>query len=263
MALQTITRTLVMDVDLPPENLPESDGIPMESDWHRLAMWLLIDVTSYHLRAREDYFVGGNMFIYYNVQESGKLDALGPDYFLVWDVPLNPPRRVWAVFREGGHYPDVITELLSPSTAKEDRSKKKDIYERIFRTAEYFLYDPDAQALEGWHLRNAHYEAITPDSRGWLWSNQLGLWLGLWSGKYLRKEGTFPRFYDKQGQVVPTWAEAAQSNAEAAQSLAQAAQQHAQAAQENLEQERQRAQAAEAELTRLKELLARQNPNGQ
>ena len=49
-------------------------------------------------------------------------------------------------------YPDVIIELLSPTTAKEDRTTKKRIYEQTFHTSEYYLYDPDTQQLEGWRL---------------------------------------------------------------------------------------------------------------
>ena len=255
MALQTITRTITIDVDAPPQNLPESDGIPMESDWHRLAMWLLIDVTSYFLRPRQDYFVGGNMFIYYGESKAGELQCVGPDYFLVWDVPLNPPRRVWAVWNEQGQYPDLIIELLSASTAKEDRTTKKRLYEKVFSTSEYFLYDPETEALAGFRLQHQRYQAIKSNERGWLWCEQLGLWLGLWTGTYLEKQGTYPRFFDAEGKIIPTWAEAAQQQA-------QAAQQQAQAAQQGLAKERQRADAAEAELVRLKEQLAKQPPNG-
>jgi hypothetical protein len=52
----------------PDAELIETDGVPLDSDWHRLNMDLLCDVVSYHLRDREDFYVGGNMFIYFQPQ---------------------------------------------------------------------------------------------------------------------------------------------------------------------------------------------------
>jgi Uma2 family endonuclease len=37
-------------------------------------------------------------------------------------------------------YPDVIVELLSDSTAAQDKGTKKDIYERVFKTSDYFVF---------------------------------------------------------------------------------------------------------------------------
>jgi hypothetical protein len=46
------------------------------------------------------------------------------------------------------------------------------------------------------------YELIGADERGWLWSNQLGLWLGKWKGSYQEVTGAYPRFYDKEGNLI-------------------------------------------------------------
>src|SRR5438309_7893597 len=90
----------------PPTNLPEEDGVPLKSDWHRLAMTLLIELVGLHLKGREDYFVGGNMFIYFDSRQARDRNFRGPDFFFVWDAPLNPPRGAWYVWDEGGKYPD-------------------------------------------------------------------------------------------------------------------------------------------------------------
>jgi hypothetical protein len=132
----------------------------------------------------------------------------------------------------------VIIELLSRSTAKQDRTTKKEIYEKTFRTPEYFLYNPDTETLEGWRLANRHYQAMEPNDRGWLWSATLGLWLGTWEGTYLGEHATWLRFFDEDGQLVPTPAEAERASAEAERQRAEA--------------ERRRAEAAEAELARVK-----------
>src|SRR5438876_9386139 len=110
--------------------LPETDGIPLESDWHRAAIALLIESVLYHLKDRKDFYVGGNMFIHFCLEHVRKRSFRGPDFFYVDGVELNPPRRSWVVWKEGGRYPDVIIELSSPSTYEEDRTTKKTIYER-------------------------------------------------------------------------------------------------------------------------------------
>jgi Uma2 family endonuclease len=155
----------------PPTDLPEEDGVPLETDWHRIEMNLLIELVTLHNEGREDYFVGGNMFIYFDAKQAVDRNFRGPDFFYVSDVPLNPSRGSWRVWNEQGRYPDVLIELTSPSTADLDRGVKKDEYERTFRTPEYFIYDPDTEKVQGWRLgANLRYRAIKPNDKGWLWS---------------------------------------------------------------------------------------------
>jgi Uma2 family endonuclease len=151
-------------VDLPDlADLPEEDGIPLESDWHRVQINLTTDVVKYRWRGRRDYFAGGNMFVYFSVRQLRNRDYKGPDFFLVWDVDGSYSRNKWVVWEEDGRYPDVIIELLSPSTAAEDLGNKKRLYEQVFNTANYFCYDPGQQKLGGWRLEGGHYVAIKPD----------------------------------------------------------------------------------------------------
>jgi hypothetical protein len=68
-------------IPIPKERLLEEDGVPLETDWHRLEMNLLIEVVTNYWRDREDYYVGGNMFIYYNEEHARNADCRGPDFF--------------------------------------------------------------------------------------------------------------------------------------------------------------------------------------
>jgi Uma2 family endonuclease len=198
--------------------LVETDGEPLETPWHFAAIALMIDVVRYHWRGRTDFFVGGNMFLYYSQEQARNKDYRGPDFFFVGNVDGQKEREWWAVWDENGRYPDLIMELLSRTTARGDRTTKKKLYERTFRTPEYFCYDPANQKLEGWRLdARGRYKPIKPNEQGWLWSQQLGLWIGLWKGKYLDQEGTWPRFYRKDGTLIPTAAEAEQQRAERAE----------------------------------------------
>src|SRR4051794_33277322 len=47
--------------------LPDSDGEPLETPWHAAATALLKEVLYWHWRNRDDFFVGGNMFVYYSL----------------------------------------------------------------------------------------------------------------------------------------------------------------------------------------------------
>jgi Uma2 family endonuclease len=222
--------------------LPETDGVPLESPWHFASINLLIDNLTYLWRDRNDFFCGGNMFVYYSLRHVRNEDFKGPDFFYVSGVDRQRPREFWVVWEEDGKYPDLIIELLSHSTARADRTTKKELYEKTFHTQEYYCYDPYTRKLEGWDLVRGQYQAMVPNDRGWLWSNVLQLWLGEWVGQYQGRPGTWLRFYDSKGQLVPIKAEAVQQKAESELLRADA--------------EQRRAELAEAELARLKASLA-------
>ncbi len=234
----------------PPTDLIFDDGEPLESNRHRIAMNALIRSAQQALAPRTDYFIGGNMFVYYSQDQALNRDYRGPDFFVALGVDGSRERQGWVVWQEDGRYPDVIVELLSPSTANQDRGAKKDIYERIFKTADYFIYDPfAADSLEGWHLESSNgYQPLVANERGWLWCQTLGLWLGTWEGQLNREPATgtcaWLRFYDGEGTLVPLPEEAAEDRAEQAEDRAE----QAEAA---LERERQKAALLAARLQEL------------
>jgi len=217
---------------LPPTDLIFDDGEPLESNRHRIAMNVLIEGVHQAYQGRDDYFTGGNMFVYYSSRQVRDRDFRGPDFFVALDVDGTKERQGWVVWEEEGRYPDAIVELMSPSTARQDTGKKKDIYEQIFRTRDYFVYDPfDTNSLQGWHLgSNLRYEAIEADERGWLWCESLGLWLGTWEGTLTKEKAVWARFFDREGNLILL-------------------------SQELAEQERERADRAEADLQALRDRL--------
>jgi hypothetical protein len=152
------------------------------------------------------------MFVYYSSQQAMNRDFRGPDFFAVLDIDGSYPRQGWVVWEEGGRYPDVIVELMSSSTAEVDTGAKKDLYERVFRTRNYFVFDPfDPDSLAGWRLdENLSYQPIMPNEQGWLWCHTLGFWLGTWEGTVDREPAVWLRFYDEAGNLVPLPEEAAE-----------------------------------------------------
>lgn len=248
-------------------DLVYSDGVPLDSNWERIQMNLLIDVIRQAMAecGRTDFFTGGNMFVYHSIEQArdvaqGRPYLRGPDVFFV-DGVEDHDRKTWVSWEEGGRLPDVIVELLSPSTATMDRTTKKDVYARIFRTPEYFLYEPRTEELEGFRLVGDRYVPLLPDAEGRVWSEKLGLKLGLWHGLRTGVETTWVRLFD-DGRLVPTKDEAAEAVAEAERRRAEAerrraevADARAEAAEATAEAERRRAEAAEAEMARLREKL--------
>ncbi|MEL7141573.1 MAG: Uma2 family endonuclease [Cyanobacteria bacterium J06643_4] len=225
----------------PPNDL-YSDEPPLESTLHLQQMMLLLACLRRLWKDRQDYFAAGNLTIYYSQRQRKNEKFRGPDFFVVLNTQPHP-RKSWMLWEEDGQYPNIIVELLSDSTAKVDRTVKKRLYAETFRTPEYFWYDPASQEFQGFELLRGDYQPIAPTSDGWLWSEQLQLFLGVYNKQL--------RYFTADKEIVPTpeEAEAAeQQRADAAQQRADAAQERAYAAQE-------RADAAQERANKLAEKL--------
>jgi Uma2 family endonuclease len=254
-----------------PFELVYDDGQPLESDWHSIQLPLLQELLYQAMaeQGRADFFAGADIFVYYSHQQAREVweeeeqgleqrAFRGPDVFWVDGVDPDRKRKGWVAWHEDGRLPDVIFEMLSPSTADKDRGEKKEIYERVFRTAEYFLYDPGSGSLEGFHLVDRAYQPLRLGRRGRLPSERLGVSIGLWRGVIRKRRDTWVRLFRRDGTLVPTADERAEEEsrrAEAERQRAQAEYQRAEAEHQRAEAAEQRAEAAEAELARLRALL--------
>jgi Uma2 family endonuclease len=192
-----------LGIELPPteDELPYDDGIPMESPRHAAQMRLLIDPLPLLWADRDDFFVGGNMFVYFSLKQVRNQDFRGPDFFVVLDVPKRE-RKSWVVWEEGKG-PDVVIELLSASTAAQDKNEKKQIYQDQLRVPEYFWFEPFSGERAGFSLREGVYKPITPDNQGRLLSQQLGLVLVDWEGTYQEIEAHWLRWATPEGVLLP------------------------------------------------------------
>ena len=245
------------------KDLPYSDGEPMESQRHVDQMVLLIHSLREGWRDRTDFYVNGNMFLYFSETQSRKNDFRGPDVFVVLDTD-NHERRSWVVWEEDGRLPDVIIELTSDSTESIDRGAKKALYGRTLRVPCYVIYDPFTGRLEVYQLEpdSLRYVPVVPDVRGYLRCAPLKLWLGVLRGSRSGVDGPWLRWIDDAGDVLPepvevARAEAARAEAETTRAEFEAARARTEAA--RAEAEAARANRAEAELARLREELARRD----
>jgi hypothetical protein len=156
-----------------------------------------------------------------------------------------------------------VIELLSESTAAQDKGEKKDIYQDRLRVPEYFWFDPFTAEWAGFALRNRGYEPLTEDSQGRLISQCIGLALLRWDGIYQDVEARWLRWTTLEGILLPTPQEiatetqqqAAEAQRQAAESLRQVteAQQQAAEARQQAVEARDQAAVLEALLARYRE----------
>ena len=90
-----------------------------------------------------------------------------PDVFLVHGVESGRYRPIYCTWLENGKGPDLVIELTSPKTKKEDAGKRFLIYQDILRVREYFRFDPLDEylkpPLQGHRLVEGRY---VPDRAG-------------------------------------------------------------------------------------------------
>jgi len=229
------------EIELPPSNL-YSDEPPLETDFHRNQIDLLIRLLQHWWHDRQDFYISGNLTVYYNIQQLKSRDFRGPDVFVVLGTEKKD-RRSWAIWDEGGKYPNVVIELLSSSTARIDKGAKKILYQDVWRLPEYYWFHPETLEFAGFHLVDGHYDAIAPVENGRLPSEQLGLQLGIHERQL--------RWFTAEGELIPLPEEAERQRAE---------QEHQRAEQEHqrAEQERQRAEQEQQARERLEAYLRSQ-----
>lgn len=216
-----------------------SDEPELESDFHRDQIDLLLRLMKWYWRNKTDIYCSGNTTVYYDESQLTTRNFRGPDIFVVLGADPRP-RKSWMIWREGGKYPNVVIELLSNSTAKIDRTTKKELYQITWRLPNYFWFHPETKEFQGFKLTNGEYEPISPNSEGHLWSNQLDLFLGLHEG-YLR-------LFSPTGELILSQDEEATLNQ-------QIAQKQVEQAQKQVEQERLQKEQALAEVERLSRCL--------
>jgi Uma2 family endonuclease len=155
--------------------------------------------------------------------------------FVAFDRPKGD-RRSYLQWKENNIAPQVVFEILSPSNTRAEMNRKLLFYDR-YGVEEYYLYDPDTNALSGW-LRGETFLEVIESIANWT-SPRLGIRFALTDDDL--------QIYRPDGKRFLTYAEITQQLEQAEQQLEQAEQQ--------LEQERQRAEQERQRADRLAEQL--------
>ncbi|MEQ9620826.1 Uma2 family endonuclease [Coleofasciculus chthonoplastes] len=194
------SQDISQDVIFPPSDL-YSDEPPLETELHLEQILLLLKCLKWLWRDRNDFYVAGNLTIYYSPRQRKSEHFRGPDFFVVLDTERKT-RKSWVVWDEDGKYPNLIIEIISPKTADTDKGFKKKLYQDTFRSPDYFWFEPNTLEFVGFHLVDGEYQPLEQNSQGQLWSQQLGLFLGIHQNQL--------RFFTPEGKLVPTPEEVAE-----------------------------------------------------
>jgi Uma2 family endonuclease len=244
--------------DLPSED-PEEMGLP--DKFHDLQPMLLRETC---LPSVEDFFIGIDMNLYYDVKHTGWYKR--PDWFLVLgtsDSKLQSELRLSYVTWLEGLPPFLMVELLSPGTEAEDLGQtlqmvgkpptKWQVYEQILRIPYYAVFDRYSNMFRMFCLQGTKYVEQIISGQGF-WFDDLQLGLGVWIGVYEGVEGQWLRWYDDTGEWVLTRQEGelqAKQEAEEAKQEAEKAKQEAEKAKQEAEEANQRAALMAAKLREL------------
>lgn len=190
---------------------PISDGQPMaESPLHLKVMLDLIESLTRRYAEVPDVWVSGNLFLCY--ERGNPAACLAPDVLVARGVVAHRTRHNYLLWEEKVP-PCLVIEVTSRKTHREDRVKKKNVYERI-GVEEYVLFDPSGEylrpRLQEHRLQKGRYQAVRLEEDGSLLSQSTGL--------RLRPEGHRLRLVDVvTGEPIlwPEEVEAARRAAEA------------------------------------------------
>ena len=243
------SRPLATDPPLPPkETLPTMYDLPdedvgqsgMPDEFHLWQPRLLEETFRPANFSEAEIFIGSDINLYYDVHHPRRNKR--PDWFTAVGLPVQEKREMrlsYVTWQEGVN-PFLIVELLSPGTEKEDLGQtlrevksgaeptKWEVYEQYLRVPYYVTFSRYTSEARVFELRGGRFSEVT-EHQGRFWMPGLELGLGLWPGTYHGEDRLWLRFYDVQGNWIPTPLELQQQVAEAERLKAELAQQEAEA----------------------------------
>ncbi|MDM8528394.1 Uma2 family endonuclease [Anaerolineales bacterium HSG24] len=218
--------------DLPSENKTEE---PALDEFHDLQADLLTESCFLPDYPKDQVFTAADMYLYYDPKHPTWYKRA--DWFAVVGVSRRYTGRGRGKGRDDGMRssyviweervsPYIVAEFLSPSTKNEDLGRisevtgnpppKWKVYEQILKIPYYLLFDKRTEQLQAFRLVNNRYSKLdVANNRLWIPEQKVGL--GLWDGVYQGITRNWLRWYDTNGEWIPTLLERAELRAEQAQ----------------------------------------------
>lgn len=252
-----MTQDLVDDTEIVTEldidHLVTEDDTPVDNFQSEKQQRLLVEPLYSSWSPGAPFIAAANVGLFYALKQ----DPIVPDAMLIldremptdWSKKQNRSYFVW----EFGKVPEVCIEIVSnregdelalsrKSQQKGKTMSKKDLYAQI-GVPYYAVFDPLEQLqrqnemngvlLRVWQLTGKRYcELSSP-----LWLEDVGLGLTVWEGEFEGASGSWLRWCDRSGQVIPTGAE----DRDLERQRAEAERQRAETERQRAEAERQRA----------------------
>jgi Uma2 family endonuclease len=190
--------------------------IMSETEWHLRVMHGVIFTLKRHFEPDPNVYVTGDMLVFWKPND--RRTHLSPDVFAVRGVRKDGERPNYLVWEER-KFPELVIEITSETTRKNDLGNKLELYRDEWKVKEYFLFDPHEDYLEpsmqGFRLVDGDFVRIR-EKAGRLPSRVLGL--------HLERSGSELRFWNPStDQWILTdreWAEQERRTAEQERLLA-------------------------------------------
>ncbi len=149
---------------------PDSDGKPMADNTKQFRWIVVIQQNLEWLFAdNPNVFVAGDL-LWYPVEGDNKTRVapnirVAPNVMVIFGRPKGD-RGSYKQWEEENIPPQVVFEILSPGNTKAEMNRKLLFYDR-FGVEEYYVYDPDSNELGGW-LRREGFLDIIESISGWI-----------------------------------------------------------------------------------------------
>ena len=233
-------QTLPTMYDLPSED-PEEPGLPDE--FHDLQPQLLSRTLRLNNYTIDQFFTGTDLNLYYDI-EHPQWHKRPDWFLVVGVSRLyagQDLRRSYVIWQERRN-PFVVVELLSPGTQKEDLGSyaesepnvsvsvqpqasqeltspevnngkvTKDappskwfVYEQLLRVPYYIVFSRYTNRVRFFQLVGGQYQEQSLELENpRIWIPELGIGLGLWQGEFEGIPRIWLRWYDAQGNWMPT-----------------------------------------------------------
>ena len=139
--------TAIQRSEKPAIEYPDDDGEPMSDNTLQFKWIVLIkDNLETVFRGEPNVFVAGNL-LWYPVEGQPTIRT-APDALVAFGRPKGR-RGSYKQWEEGHIAPQVAFETLSPGNRGPEMERKLQFYDQ-YGVEEYYIYDPDDGALEGW-----------------------------------------------------------------------------------------------------------------
>jgi Uma2 family endonuclease len=195
---------------------PTKEDLMGESTAQSKLIFYLLNVLEW-LYHTDGWFVISNLNLY---SERRRMQyPITPDIAVFKGIIIANPGmhtlRSWRLYEPGRPPPQVVFEISSKDTWRDDLDEKPAKYARL-GVQEYYAYDPNDPPswpkaygrLRGWRLEGAQMVEQAPDAQGRLWSAELA--------SRLTPDGVLLRLYDADGNRRLTEGEAERAAKETA-----------------------------------------------
>lgn len=140
---------------------PESDGQPMADNTKQFE-WI-VTIKENLDALLPGAFVAGDLF-WYPVMGNNRIKQ-APDVLVAFGRPKGH-RGSYRQWEEGDVAPQVVFEILSPGNRVMEMLRKEQFYDQ-YGVMEYYVYDPDDNALAGWQRTAGQWHRLDLQ-HGWI-----------------------------------------------------------------------------------------------